>query len=188
VALVNAERPDIILLDAPVSGSKDPAEHGELTIFASGPEAARPRAAPLFDALGSRTMWVGDVGMGTRLKLVNNTWLAFADESLAAAVNLARHLGLDIVTMIEALGKSPLVSPWQAAKLQRVVNDDFSPQFALALALKDVRLALEAAEGADGFDALGALAEEWQRAVDAGLGNDDLTVVARARRTEGGDR
>jgi 3-hydroxyisobutyrate dehydrogenase len=188
VALVNAERPDITLLDAPVSGSKDPAEHGELTIFTSGPESARPRVTPLFDALGSRTMWVGDVGMGTRLKLVNNTWLACANESIAASVNLARHLGLDIGTVVDALGKSPLVSPWQAAKLQRILNDDFSPQFALALALKDVRLALEAAAGADGFDALGALAQEWQRAVDAGLGNDDLTVVARARRPEGGTR
>ena len=63
-AMVQAERPDVMLLDAPVSGSKDPAERGQLTIFASGPEAARPRVAALFDALGQRTIWVGGVGAG----------------------------------------------------------------------------------------------------------------------------
>ena len=63
-AMVAAERPDVTLLDAPVSGSKDPAEHGQLTIFASGPEEARPRVAPFFDALGQRTIWVGGAGPG----------------------------------------------------------------------------------------------------------------------------
>ena len=70
--LAGAGRPDVTLLDAPVSGSKDPAERGELMIFASGPGAARPRVAPLFDALGQRTIWVGEAGAGTRLKLVAN--------------------------------------------------------------------------------------------------------------------
>ena len=73
VDLVDAERPDVTLLDAPVSGSSDPAEHGQLTIFASGPEKVRSRVAPLFDAVGQRTIWVGPVGAGSRLKLVNNT-------------------------------------------------------------------------------------------------------------------
>ena len=65
-AMVAAERPDLTLLDAPVTGSRDPAEQGQLTIFASGPEQARPRVGPLFDALGQRTIWVGAVGAGSR--------------------------------------------------------------------------------------------------------------------------
>ena len=88
-ALAGAERPDVILLDAPVSGSKDPAERGELTIFVSGPVEARPRVAPLLGALGHRTVWVGETGAGTRLKLVNNTWLAFANEAVAACGSCA---------------------------------------------------------------------------------------------------
>ena len=64
-ALVEAERPDVVLLDAPVSGSKEPAEQGQLTIFASGPRAVRPRLGPLFEALGRRTIWVGPVGTGS---------------------------------------------------------------------------------------------------------------------------
>jgi 3-hydroxyisobutyrate dehydrogenase len=187
VALVEKERPDITLLDAPVSGSKDPAEHGQLTIFASGPNEARAPVTPLFDALGQRTIWVGPVGAGTRLKIVNNTWLAFAAEAVAASVALARRLGLETETVVDALEGGPLVSAWQAAKLQRILEDDFSAQFALKLALKDVHLALEAADE-DRFAALGCLADEWQLVVDQGLGDQDLTVVTRALELQGETR
>src|SRR6266487_2850562 len=184
-ALVAAERPDVTLLDAPVAGSREPAEQGQLTIFASGPEEARPRVAALFDALGQRTIWVGEVGAGSRLKLVNNTLVAFAAEAVANAAALARRLGLATEQVIQALAGSPLVSPWQAAKLQRIANGEFSAQFALSLALKDVHLALQAA-GDDGLAALACLAEEWQQAVDEGLGDQDLTVVTRVLEQQGG--
>jgi 3-hydroxyisobutyrate dehydrogenase len=178
-ALVEAERPEVILLDAPVSGSKLPAEQGQLTIFASGPEEARSRVDPLFEALGQRTIWVGAVGAGSRLKLVNNTWLAFTSEAVASSIALARRLGLGTETVVGALDGSTLVSPWQAAKLQRIAKDDYSSQFGLSLALKDVHLALQAAD--DGrFAALASLADEWQQAVDDGLGDQDLTVMTRA--------
>lgn len=131
--LVSNERPDVTLLDAPVSGSKDPAEQGQLTIFASGPEEVRPRVAALFDALGQRTVWVGAVGAGTRLKLVANTWLALSAEAVAASVALGRWLGLEADSVVGGLSGSPLVSPWQAAKLQRIALAEFSPQFPLSL-------------------------------------------------------
>jgi 3-hydroxyisobutyrate dehydrogenase len=178
-AMVDGERPDVTLLDAPVSGSKDSAEQGQLTIFASGPDDARSRVAPLFDALGQRTIWVGAVGTGSRLKLVNNTWLAFASEAVTTSVALARRWGLDTEAMATALGGGPLMSPWQAAKLRRIAGGEFSTQFALSLALKDVRLALQAADD-DRFAVLACLADEWQRVVDQGLGGQDLTVVERA--------
>jgi 3-hydroxyisobutyrate dehydrogenase len=184
-AMVNVERPDVTLIDAPVSGSKDPAEKGQLTIFASGPDEARPRVAPLFDALGQRTIWVGAAGAGTRLKLVNNTWLAFAAEAVAESVALARRLGLETETVVDALGGGPLVSTWQAAKLRRIADGEFSAQFALSLALKDVHLALEAA-GGDRFAVLACLADEWQQAVEQGLGEQDLTIVTRVLEQQGG--
>src|SRR5712692_2426920 len=185
VAMAGTERPDVTLVDAPVSGSKDPAERGQLTIFASGPGDARPRVAQLFDALGQHTIWVGEAGAGTRLKLVNNTWLAFATEAVAASVALARQLGLDTATVADALAGSPLVSAWQEAKLQRIAGGEFSAQFALSLAVKDVHLALEAA-GADRFAVLACLADEWQQAVDQGLGDQDLTIVTRALEQQAG--
>src|SRR5580704_3729444 len=181
-ALVAAERPDVILLDAPVSGSKDPAEHGQLTIFASGPDEAKPRVTPLFDALGQRTIWAGTAGTGTRLKLVANTWLAFAAEAVAASVALAHGLGLETEKVMDALEGNPLMSSWQEAKLHRIAKGDFSAQFALSLALKDVRLAQQAA--ADRLGTLGRLADEWQQAVDLGFGHEDVTVVTRALEQE----
>jgi 3-hydroxyisobutyrate dehydrogenase len=184
-AMVDAERPDVTLLDAPVSGSKVPAEQGQLTIFASGPDEVRARVAPLFEALGQRTIWVGGVGAGSRLKLVNNTWLAFTAEAVATSIALARRLGLETEKVVDALGGGPLVSPWQAAKLQRIAKDDYSTQFALSLALKDVHLALQAAND-DRFSALASLADEWQQAVDDGLGNQDLTVMTRELEQRGG--
>jgi 3-hydroxyisobutyrate dehydrogenase len=177
--LAEVERPDVTLIDAPVSGSKDPAERGQLTIFASGSESVRSRLDPLFGALGQRTVWVGPVGSGSRLKLVANAWLALAAEAINTSVALARRLGLDVETVVNALSGSPLVSSWQAAKLQRIVQADFSAQFALSLALKDVHLALEA-DGDDRFRALACLADEWQDVVAEGLGHRDLTVVTSA--------
>ena len=97
---------------------------------------------------------------------------------------LARRLGLETEKVMDALAGSPLVSPWQAAKLQRIAKGEFSAQFALSLALKDVRLALQAA-GDDRFAALACLADEWQQAVDQGLGDQDLTVVTRALERQG---
>src|SRR5664279_911846 len=160
-AVVGAERPDVTLLDAPVSGSKDPAEHGQ------------------------RTIWVGEVGAGTRLKLVNNTWLAFAAEAVSTSVALAQRLGLETQTVLDALGGGAVVSAWQAAKLQRIANGEFSAQFALSLALKDVHLALQAA-GDDRFAVLACLADEWQHVVDQGLGDQDLIIVTRALQQRAG--
>jgi 3-hydroxyisobutyrate dehydrogenase len=185
--LVANRRPDVTLVDAPVSGSKEPAEQGQLTIFASGPDEARTDVTPLFDALGQRTIWVGPAGAGTRVKLVNNTWLAFGAEAVAASVALAHRLGLETETVMDTLASGPLVSPWQEAKLRRIVKGDYSSQFALSLALKDVHLALDAADDSQ-LEVLGSLAAEWQRVIDRGLGNDDVTVVTRALEADGATR
>jgi 3-hydroxyisobutyrate dehydrogenase len=86
-------------------------------------------------------------------------------------------LGLETDWLVDALQNNPLMSPWQEAKLHRIARGEFSAQFALSLALKDVRLAQQAADGRLG--ALACLADELQQAVDQGLGHEDLTVVAR---------
>ncbi|HZQ87155.1 MAG TPA: NAD(P)-dependent oxidoreductase [Acidimicrobiales bacterium] len=184
--LVNHQRPDVALLDAPVSGSKEPAERGELTIFASGPDHTRARVAPLFAAIGQRTVWVGPVGAGSRMKLVANTLLAFKAEGLASAVAVAHSLGLGTDAVIDALGDGPLLSAWDSAKLGRMAKGDYGAQFSLALALKDVHLALATVD-ASRFEAFAALAHEWERAVARGLGGEDLTVVARALERDGGE-
>lgn len=126
-ALVDAERPDVILIDAPVSGSKDPAERGQLTIFASGPDEVRSRLGPLFDALGQRTIWVGPVGAGSRVKLAINAWLAFVAEAVNTCVALSRRLGLETETVVNALEGSPLVSPGKQPSCNESSRATFRP-------------------------------------------------------------
>jgi 3-hydroxyisobutyrate dehydrogenase len=177
--LVRSQRPDVYFVDAPVSGSKVPAEQGKLLIFASGAEEARTRVAPVFDAIGQRTMWLGSAGNGSRMKLVNNTLLAFTAEGVANSVALAHRLGLETAAVVEAFDGSPLLSPWESGKLARIAKGEYSAEFALALALKDVHLALSAGS-AERFRVLAALADEWGELVDDGLGGEDVTVVTRA--------
>ena len=174
-----AHQYDVGFVDAPVLGTRQPAEQGQLVVLESGAPSARCRVQPVFDAVGQRTVHAGPAGAGTRLKLVNNTWLAFANEAVAASVALARRLGLDVSTVAEAIGDGPLISAWQAAKLQRIARGEFAAQFALSLALKDVHLAQQAL-GEDRFAVLDCLADEWQEIAGQGLGDQDLTVVKRA--------
>jgi len=182
-AAVQQRRSDVLFLDAPVSGSKVPAEEGRLTIFASGPEEARPKVEPVFDAIGQRTAWVGPVGSGSRIKLVNNTLLAFTNEGVSSSLALAHRLGLDTRCVIEAFEGSPLVSSWTAAKFRRIEGEDYSPEFPLRLALKDVNLALEHVDP-ERFVALSSLSTEWERIVERGSGDEDLTVVTRSLESE----
>ena len=178
-SLVEQERADVLFLDAPVSGSKVPAEQGKLVVFASGPEQARSIAEPVFDAIGQRTVWLGSIGAGSRMKLVNNTLLAFSAEGVANALALARRLGLDVRSVLDAFEGGPLLSPWETGKISRIAGNDYSPEFPLALALKDVHLALEEGDP-ERFAVLASLAREWEQLVDQGLGGEDVTVVTRA--------
>jgi 3-hydroxyisobutyrate dehydrogenase len=177
-SMVKQRRPDILFIDAPVSGSKVPAEQGRLTIFASGADSARPKVESIFAAIGERTVWVGTVGAGSRVKLVNNTLLAFSAEGVANSIALARRLGLDVQCIVDAFEGGPLVSPWEAGKFGRIKDEDYSPEFPLRLALKDVHLALQHG-GSDRFAVLASLCQEWEQVVAQGFGDEDVTVVTR---------
>jgi 3-hydroxyisobutyrate dehydrogenase len=89
-----AEAHSIRLVDAPVSGSTHPAEQGELTILASGPDTARSAVEPIFDALASRVLWVGEAGMGSRLKMAANHWMITMVGALAESMHLCQAMGL----------------------------------------------------------------------------------------------
>lgn len=177
--MVAEQNAQAFFVDAPVSGSKVPAEKGTLLVFASGPDAAQPLVDPVFSAIGQRTIWLGAVGNGSRMKLVNNVLLAFTAEGVANSLGLAHRLGLPIDSVVDAFDGGPLISAWESGKLRRIENADYSPEFALELALKDVHLAL-AEGGADQFKVLGALAAEWDGIAGRGLGPMDVTVVTQA--------
>jgi 3-hydroxyisobutyrate dehydrogenase len=141
-----AEQHRLTLIDAPVLGTKQPAEEGKLVVLASGPEAARERVQPIFDAVGQKTIWVGDVGAGTRLKMVANSWVLTVVEGLAETVALAEGLGLDPSLLLDAIEGGALDLPYLRLKTKAIMEGNFEPSFRLALAAKDARLIDEAAQ------------------------------------------
>jgi 3-hydroxyisobutyrate dehydrogenase len=135
----------IAFVDAPVLGTKEPAEQGELVILASGPDALNDRLQPVFDALGQRTMWVGEAGAGTRLKLATNNWILSVVEGAAETLALAEGLGVDPRLVLEAVHGGPLDLPYLQMKGKAIIEREFAPSFKLALAAKDASLVEEAA-------------------------------------------
>jgi 3-hydroxyisobutyrate dehydrogenase len=139
VAEANAVR----LVDAPVSGSTHPAEEGELTILASGPDTARPAVEPVFDALASRVLWVGEAGMGSRLKLATNHWMITSVAALAESMHLCQAMGLDQQQFIALLDGGPLGSAYALQKLDEMRRHQYPAGFPVRLALKDLELVRE---------------------------------------------
>jgi len=172
-------RPDVLFVDAPVSGSKGPAETGQLLILASGPPAAEPIAGPAFGAIGRRTVWLGEAGQGSRMKLVVNAYMSVLIEGVAEALELAGALGIDPARLGEVIEGGPLDAPIADAKLHKMERGDFAPEFPLEWALKDVDLALGAA-GGDTLPLLAALSRQWHAAVDAGHGREDVSAARLA--------
>jgi 3-hydroxyisobutyrate dehydrogenase len=173
---VAKRRPDIAFVDAPVTGTREPARNGQLTILASGPDRARTLLEPLFNALGQRLLWLGPAGMGTRLKLVLNTWLAFEVEAVAEVSAAADRLGIPYDSVLAAVRGGPLASGTALAQLAKMESAEHSPQFPLEWGLKDLDLTA-AAIGSQPIPIARAIAERWRGLVGQGAGRLDVSTA-----------
>jgi 3-hydroxyisobutyrate dehydrogenase len=178
LAAESLKRPDLTFVDAPVSGSRDPAEKGQLLILASGPDKAAALLEPIFAALGRATLWLGPAGAGSRMKLVLNTWLAFQVEGAAEVASLAAHLGVVAPQLIEALSGNPLASPYALGKLAKMLEQDDHADFSLDLALKDLDLATSEA-GPGVVPLAGEIAERWRNLVSNGSSGLDVSAARK---------
>jgi 3-hydroxyisobutyrate dehydrogenase len=168
----------IAVVDAPVLGTKDPAEHGALTVLASGDGAAVATLQPIFDAIGSRTITVGDqLGAASNLKLVCNTWVGSLTAGVAQSLALARAFGLEPTLFLDAIHASASDSPYAHIKGATILNGDRAPQFALDGLLKDLRLAQAAASLTGATAYLDALERVFATASNQGHGNEDIAWV-----------
>jgi 3-hydroxyisobutyrate dehydrogenase len=138
----------VAFFDAPVLGTKKPAEEGQLVVLASGPEDKRDRVEPIFDAVGQRTVWVGEAGQGSRLKVAVNVWIVALVEGAAETLALAEGMGLDPKLVLETLKDGPLDLPYLQMKGSMMIERKFDPSFKLSLAAKDAELAHKAAQAA----------------------------------------
>jgi 3-hydroxyisobutyrate dehydrogenase len=176
IAISANRRPDVDFVDAPVSGTRGPARNGQLMILASGPERSRAVVQPVFEALGQKVTWIGSAGMGMRMKLVLNTWLAFEIEAAAEIGELVARLGISYEALVELVRGGPMASPLALARLDKMQKGDESVDFPLEWALKDLDLTTQAT-GADAVPVARAIAERWRGLVADGLGRRDVTAA-----------
>jgi 3-hydroxyisobutyrate dehydrogenase len=176
-----AGRQGLVFVDAPVLGTKAPAENGELLVLAAGPEEVRGPLASVFDAVGRRTVWVGEnaaSAAATRLKLVCNSWAQVLTHGTAEALALAKGLGVDPQGFLDAMAGGPMDCGYLQNKAAVILSGDYTPSFALSTAAKDGRLivAAGAAEGVR-LDVAAAGVERFRRAAEQGHGGDDMAAT-----------
>ncbi|MQY10612.1 3-sulfolactaldehyde reductase [Streptomyces sp. RB5] len=172
----------LVFYDAPVLGTREPAEAGQLLVLAAGPAEHRERLAPVLEAVGRQTVWTGEDGAAagaTRLKLVANSWVLAATAATGEVLALAKALGVDPQGFFDAIGGGPLDMGYLRAKSAMVLEDRLSPaQFAVTTAAKDAGLIVDAGEQ-HGVRlrvaaASGAL---LRRAAELGHGDEDMAAA-----------
>ncbi|WP_225838123.1 NAD(P)-dependent oxidoreductase [Streptomyces sp. NK08204] len=172
----------LVFYDAPVLGTREPAEAGLLTVLAAGPEEGRETVTPVFDAVGARTVWTGEdgaAGSAGRLKLVANSWVLAATAATGEVLALSRALGVDPQRFFDVIEGGPLDMGYLRAKAALVLEGRLSPpSFAVATAEKDARLIVEAGEqGGVRLDIAAATAERLARAAAQGHADKDMAAA-----------
>lgn len=167
--------------DAPVLGTRGPAEQGKLVVLAAGPEGARGTLTSVLDAVGDRTLWVSDdgaSGAATRLKLVCNSWALTLTHATAEALALANGLGVDPRNFLDAVAGGGLDCGYLRVKSTAILDGDYTPSFGLSTAVKDARLIVEAGD-ANGvrLDVAEAGANRFARAEAQGHGDEDMAAT-----------
>jgi 3-hydroxyisobutyrate dehydrogenase len=167
------------LLDAPMLGTKQPADEGALVPLVAGPRELARRVQPVFDAVGAKTIYAGDrIGQGTALKLACNAWIASLTAALGQSLGLAAALGIEPGLFLEAIDGGPADAPYAHQKGKEMLAGDYPPSFSVDGVLKDVGLMVDAADAA-GFPQalLRPVQEAYARASAAGHGGDDIAAV-----------
>ncbi|MPY50567.1 NAD(P)-dependent oxidoreductase [Streptomyces acidicola] len=172
----------LVFYDAPVLGTKQPAEAGQLTVLAAGPVEGREVVSPVFDAVGARTVWTGEdgaAGSATRLKLVANSWVLAATSATGEVLALAQALGVDPQGFFDAIAGGPLDMGYLRAKAALILGGQLSPaSFAVTTAAKDARLIVAAGEQSGvRLDVAAASAERLARAAEQGHGEEDMAAA-----------
>lgn len=171
-----ADAADRMMLDAPVSGSTQPAKAGTLTWLVAGPGMAVERARPVLNSLGERVIVVGAGQQASRLKLAVNTWMTCTTVAMADTLAACDALGLPRKLLLEVLSGGPLGMPYALQKAELMNDGQFAPGFPVELALKDIWLTEEAERRQPPL--VHAVEQRLERAVANGHGRDDVAAVA----------
>lgn len=172
---------DCAFIDAPVSGSKKPAQDGSLVILAGGEEAVVERWEPLLLTMGWKVVHCGPAGAGTMMKLAVNQLLAVMMEGLGEMLALGEKGGLSVESMLEVVLAGPLSCGLFQLKRDMLVQGEYPAQFPLKHMLKDLTFAVQQADAVNAAaPTLRAAREVFARAAEAGHGDDDFAAVRTA--------
>lgn len=176
-------------VDAPVSGSKKPAEEGDLVILAGGEEQVIQQAEPIFGVLGKKTVKCGAVGQGSMMKMAINLLLGVMMEGYAEMIQFGLRGGLSLETMQAVVANGPLNSGLFQLKEEMFQKDDFQPQFPLKHMAKDMRFLNETALelGVEVPTATSAM-KLYNRGEESGLGDKDFSSVMHVLTALGEER
>jgi 3-hydroxyisobutyrate dehydrogenase len=176
----------LVYVDAPVLGTRKPAEEGQLAVLLSGPEQARALCEEVLPAIARKVVWLsGDVGDASALKLVLNHWILNTIENIAETVALAEALGVDPRRFPEAISGGGMDMLYAHMKTESILAGNFEPSFTLRLAAKDIDLIVQAAREAGVELALArATGERFARATELGHGDEDASATYYATRPE----
>ncbi len=173
-----AHQRKIRFIDAPVAGSKVPAEEGHLLFFVGGDKSDIEEARPLFDAMGKAVFHLGGVGMGTSMKMVNNVMLAQAMAAFSEAIVLGEALGISRDQLFNTLLSSPVSAPFLSMKRSKIEEGRFDTDFPLQWMHKDLQLASDTAYEVGVALPMSNLTKEiYGLAVKNGLGEKDFSAI-----------
>jgi 3-hydroxyisobutyrate dehydrogenase len=177
-----AEQHGLSLVDAPMLGTKAPAESGKLVMLISGEPALIERLSPVWEAIGSRTVLAGErVGDASALKLAANAWVQSVTVLIAQSMAMTRAFGLDPQLFLDAIRGGGTDMPYAHAKGAAMLSSNYEPSFSIDGALKDLGLIREAAQRAGLPDEiLTAVQDKFDEAGRAGHGADDMAAVFTA--------
>jgi len=173
-----SEKYGIRFLDAPVAGSKDPAEEGELIFLVGGDKELVNRCAPFFETMGKKYIHVGDNSKGISLKMVFNLLLGQAMNAFSEGMALGESLGIDKDTLFNTLLGSPVVAPFITTKREKMDKENYEPEFPLKWLQKDLQLASETAyEQGIALPAVNVIKEIYAQANNSGYADEDFSSI-----------
>ncbi|KAF5177373.1 Glyoxylate/succinic semialdehyde reductase 2 protein [Thalictrum thalictroides] len=170
-----------LFLEAPVSGSKKPAEDGQLIFLTAGDKALYETVAPFLDIMGKSRFYLGDIGNGAAMKLVVNMIMGSMMASFSEGLLLSEKVGLDPSVLVEVVSQGAISAPMFSMKGPSMVQATYPTAFPLKHQQKDMRLALGLAESVSQPTPIAAAANElYKVAKSHGLSDQDFSAVMEA--------
>lgn len=179
-----AHQQGALFLEAPVAGSRKPAEDGALTIMAAGDRQLYDASLPALEKMGKKILFLGETGKAANMKLANNLVMCGALTALCEGIALATGSGIDAAQLLEVLDSGAVANPMFRLKGPQIVaNSEFPTAFPLKHMQKDLRLALRLAEEAgQPLFATATINELYKKALASGFGDEDFAAVSRVIR------